>query len=520
MTDTNTTALGFVKEATAGTKVTTGLQRIEPNDIGSFAPTIATVARDPISDKLQRQKGTTTDLDAALSFPTDLTMSSFLNWIEPVVFAEFVNGDVRGLGVASCATSNDQYTLSANLVAAQNAKLQDDALVWFNGFVNDANNGLKSLDSDTTTDKIVGVSENLVDETAPAGTKMYFAGHRISGGSGTRTWQYTTSSRTAELNFTGLGTTLQDADGLRVGMVVHFGSVAEAGGSLQNGIRTSANSAMAGDTGYARLISRSANVLTFDRVSKDLQKTTAVDISGVNVDMVFGDFLKNVARTATGYLDRTHTVLLGSPTLFGTGSADSGLEYAVGARVGTLTINLPVTSKATMDVSMIANDVEAPTQGTIPTLTDPDFTTAFNTTSDIARIRMNADADGIDTDFTALTITINPQLTAEKVLGTLGARSIARGNLLVDVAAEVFFSSDLIPKSIRNNTTMAFDTKIANNDGVIAIDVPAMTIGDGSRTYPRNQRVRINAAGQSVADDDFDASILVSIMPVPLPAGQ
>ena len=56
-----------------------------------------------------------------------------------------------------------------------------------------------------------------------------------------------------------------------------------------------------------------------------------------------------------------------------------------------------------------------------------------------------------------------------------------------------------------------------NDDGVIAVDIPAMTMGGGGREFPENQSVLVSITAQAEEHETLGTSIGVSLMPVPIP---
>ena len=531
--DTNSVVLSYARETVHGTAVTdpASHRRLEPNDISDFAAQITTTPRTPISDKLQRQKGTPTDLDAPVAFPADITMGTIIEFLEAATFAKWQLATVRDLPIASVTadTNNDnsvdagefQFTLDTALVAAQNGYLLNDALVWVRGMGNDQNNGLHQLRAVTGVTAMVLVEagdlanngDRTVAETAaPAGAVMSFAGYAIPAAAG-RVWDWDATTSKGTLTLDAAVITALKA-GLKKGMKVHFGSVQQTDEEIQNGLWTAAD---AHTPGFARYTGDSTmTTLVFDQVVSALQTDIAIDATN-RIDVVYGDFLQNVPVSDDAYSDVAYTIAQGSPNLFGPAAAESGLEYATGAKLGPLTLNFPVTDKATFTAAFTGRDIEPPAEGSIGALADPVLNNILNTTSDFARLRMEADGEGIETDFTSLTVTIDPQISPEKVLGQFGARYMNRGNLLVNIEAEVIFASDLIPRVIRDNTTAIFDLVVANGDGVLAIGVPGMTVGGGGRTYAANESVKISATGESFEDEDFGVSVLASFLPVPIP---
>ncbi len=140
--------------------------------------------------------------------------------------------------------------------------------------------------------------------------------------------------------------------------------------------------------------------------------------------------------------------------------------------------------------------------------------TALNTSSDIARIRMTDTSEvNITTFFKSLTLTINNNVTPEKALGTLGAVFVNTGNFDIDIEAQLIFTDRDIITAIRNNQTLMMEFSLRNDDGTLFFDIPAMTIGGGDKEYPENESVLINAPAVAVEDTLLGTSIGVSHFP-------
>ena len=118
------------------------------------------------------------------------------------------------------------------------------------------------------------------------------------------------------------------------------------------------------------------------------------------------------------------------------------------------------------------------------------------------------------TDFKSLTLTLNNNVTPEKVLGTLGARYVNTGIFEVNVEAQLVFTNPLVVNRIRDNTVVSLTTILKNDDaGSIVFDIPSLTLGGGDREFPTNESVLINTTGEAVGDDTLNTSIGVSIFP-------
>lgn len=517
---TNNVNMAYAVESSLGVAGSTWYN-LEPNEIGAFGATISKVARNPISRNRQRRKGTVTDLDSAVEFDADLTRSAFRDFIEAFVFANGVNVDVTDLSaVAAVDTDADRYEISA-LSSAQADKFEIDTLIWATGFSNSGNNGLKSVSADisaaATDYSEITVNESLTDESSPpTGARISFAGHRMAAGDAP-SWTWNGSSKLATLSLSGVGTELQ-ALGLTVGQFVHIGSIAT---STDTTITNAFQNATADDMyGWARVSSfTDSDNVVFDKVDTALQFTDAT--IATDVDILFGEFFRNVATDNSDYLERSFTFEAEYPNL-GSGSTDE-YEYAKGNYCNEFSLELPLTDKASLSFGFIGTDTDTPvSSGSRKTgadsATDPTSTTALNTSADIARLRVtDVDESGLTTDFKSLTITLNNNVSPEKVLGTLGAAYMNTGNFEVDIETQLVFTNSDVITRIKSNTTVTMDFILKNDDGVVAFDIPSMTMGGGEKEYPENESVLINITAEAFKDDTLGTSIGVSTIPVPIP---
>ncbi len=512
---TNNVSLAYTIETALGVAGTVWFL-LEPNTINTFGADITTVARQPISRNRQRRKGTITDLDSAVEFEEDLTLSSFRDFIEGFTFVTGINSDVTNLASTAAETTGDTYTVAA-LSAAQANKMEVDTLIWAAGFTNAANNGLKAVDADIATSATaISVAENLVDEAAPpAAARVSIAGHRIAAGD-VVTWNFGTT--TATLNQTGIVAAVQ-ALGLTLGQVVHIGSILLPGDTTV--VNAFENSAANDIFGFCRLIQFSgADDLIFDKLDVALKFDDLTD-PATAVDILFGEFIRNVATTSSEFLERSFQFEMESPNLDVGGASE--FEYAKGNFCNTAGFNLPLTDKAIVTFGFIGTDTDSPvTAGSRKTgasaATDPNDVAAFNTSSDIARLRITeVDEDGLTTDFKSLNLAFNNNVSPEKVLGTLGAKFLNTGNFEIDIEAQLVFTEGLVVNKIRDNETLTMDFILKNVDGTIAVDIPSMTLAGGGRDFPVNESVLINTTAQAFQDATLGYSIGVSIMPVPIP---
>lgn len=502
---TNNTSLEYSIEATPGVLAGTPTWKLtEPNTINTFGAEIATVARNPISKTRQRRKGTTSDLDSAVEFEHDLTGEAMVDFIEGFLFATAENPTVirrlqAGANFNNLAADDDPGTPgteSGFTHDALSAAIPAGFLVFSRGFTNSANNGLFEVTGDSTTTVTEVTVSSFVDETPTeaSGASLEVAGVRAGAGD----LDFNVSGITATITSTTLDfTTL----GLTVGQFIHVGGLV-AGNQFDG----------ANNFGYARVTAIAANTLSLDKLFSGATTDTA---NSEQIDLLYGRFIRNVDVDASNFVERTFQFEFAAPNLL-SGPA-TGFEYAIGNYCNSMALNLPLTDKATVTfgfVGLSTDDITSTRKTNAATPVLPNQTTAFNTSSDIARLRIQkTDETGITTCFKSLTLTFNNNVSPEKCLGTLGATFVNFGNFDVDIEAQVLFTSEEVTNAIKNNTTVQMDFVLTNDNGAIAFDVPSMTMGDGSREYPVNESVLINVSGTAFADPTLDTSIGVSLFP-------
>ena len=504
---TNNTTLAYALESTVGVLPGSPTWFLtEPDTIGNFGAEVSSVSREPISQSRQRQKGTLVDVNSGVEFEHDLTHTIFAGFIESFSFAEAVNANLsfRALPVASGG-----YTIPA-ATASQAAKLQfvstgPKSLVYGQGYVNAANNGLKVLTADTAAAGVLIAFAGAVVETpsAFANAQVDLAGIRAKIGDLAIVVTGTTATLTAgnngvagadRIDFTTLG--------LTAGQFIHVGGL------------TITEQFSAG-VGYARILTISALTLTLDKVTGTLVTDPG---TGDTVDLLFGRFVRNVATAANvddnRYVERSYQFEATFQDLGGVGVPK--YEYAKGNFANELSFNLPLSEKATLSFNFIGTTSSVPsvtraTNGSTPV--SPLLTSPFSTATHIYNIGTDVMTSS-NTCFQSLTITLNNQVSPEKCLGVLGASFLNTGVFLVNVEGQALFTDSAVLDAIRNNTTVTFNVIMKNENGSIALDFPAMTLGDGGREFPKNESVKVNLMYEAFSHPTFGTSIGVSFFPV------
>jgi len=525
----NATLKYAVESSTIGTLPATNLWRsLEPNSIGAYGAAITTVSRRPISQDRGRKKGAVTNLESGVEFEADLTQDSFVDFAEGFVFAEMANTefDLKSSNVPppAVATTDDFTVDSMSALLASKMIYNVGAaktLVYALGYTNAANNGIHELNvQPVTTDTTVQVASTLVAETPSTNASLQICGVRVSDGDltlGAPSGGVATLTSAADVaDFAALG--------IIAGMFILIGSPDGSGGA-QNAL----SDAVADDTyGYARVRTVASNVLTLDKLATTLD-STANNTGDGEADILFGRFLRNVAVTAdaddTRYAERSYHFEATYPDLGGAGTDE--YEYAVGNFANELSLNLPLTEKATATWGFIGTNTEDITATRKTTSApsgpgasvDPLRTTALNTTSSFAALTTDVISSVSDVCFKSLTLTINNNVSPENCLGTLGASFVNAGLFEVNMEGQMLFTDKAIVNAVKNNTTVTFLAILSNDNGAFAFDIPALTFGGGDREYPVDQSVLVNITGEAFNDPTGvipNVSLGMSFFPVGL----
>lgn len=495
---TNGMSLSVAREATLGVlPVTPQWFELEPNSIGSFGATIAKTARSPISKARARRKGSPTDLDSAVEVESDLTLSVLRLFAENFLFAVARGGD----SYITTASTGAAYTVPA-VSAGQAARLiygvGAKTLLFADGFDTDANNGLKVLGAVVAGGAVAIPAAGLVAEVPPVDRLVEVSIAGIRGAAGDLEIDANGDLISTVLDFTTLG--------LVKGQQIHVG-----------GVDALHQFSEPDNLGFARVEAIAAHKLT---LGKRDQPFVEDDGAAVLIDILFGQFVRNVDVDHADFFQPSLQFELRSPNLMAGGAA--GHEYAIGNWADAMSISIPLSGKATITLGFVGQNTTDPVEARATNAANAKVgqaTAAFGTASDIARLRMqDVDEEGLTTDFKSATFTLTNNVAGEKVLGQLGPKYLNAGDIEVDVENQMLFTNAEVIHGIRCNLTYGFDWVLRNGDGGAAFDLPTGTLSGGGREYPANQSVLLNdtfAAHQEDAGPGFTCGI--SFFPV-LPA--
>ena len=480
--NTNSISLAIAEESSIGVLTSPVVaEYLEPNEISDYGADITTVARNPISKDRQNRKGTISDVESTVDVEMDTTASHLLAVLPGVMFSQWYD-QPHWLRTAVSAGSNG-FTVTGG----DSSNVHAGDLIYVRGFTNGANNGLFVVSS--VSSGVITVAETTVEESGTTATSLYVVGHQFaagdcavdSGGNLTLT----------SGSFSSLG--LQRGQGIYIG-----------------GLGSSSSFATAANSGLARVQKIEAKKLTLDK----RQQAFATDAgTGKTIQIFYGWFMKNVPLDDAKFKEHYYQFEIAYPGLM---SADAtGYEYAIGNLMNTLELSLPLTDKSTMKVQTIGKDVEAITSSRKGwTFNTPLFNEAYNTTADFMRLRIqNVDETGLSTLFKEATLNVNNNASGERVLGKLGAEFMTYGNIDVSMEMTAVFTAPAVVAKIRNNCTVTMDFCICNNDAGFYFDIPSMTLGDGSRDYAVNEKVKINLSSNAFGDETLGYTLSETFFP-------
>jgi hypothetical protein len=493
---TNSISLAYTREASLG--VLPGgspvWKQAEPNNINRFGAQISRVARTPIQKARQRRKGVVTDLNSGVEFEADATYEQLRDVLDAFFYAKYVGpptyipSAVTSSGYTVPAVTNTKFTYGASAAKT---------LVYARGFVIAANNGLKvitgAVANAATTIAVTGLTAETVAATKSA--MVSIAGVR---------------GATADLQIDAQGNLISTALdfttlGLYVGQFIWVG-----GAAVGNQFANAAN------TGFARIRVIAANKLTLEKKGQAFVTDAG---TGKDIDILFGEFCRNVDVGDADYQETSTQFQLTSPNL-GTGGA-TNYEQALGNYADAITLNINLTDKATASFGFVGTDTQSPSatpatnSGNAQSQT---ATAALSSATDLARLRIqDVDESGLTTDFKSMTLTLTNNVSPEKVLGKLGAAYMNVGNFEVDIQSTLLFSNGAVVARIRGNTTVGLDFCIKNGDGGVYFDIPSGELDGGDRAFPVNQSVTLNSTLQARKDDALGYSLSASFFPY-LPA--
>jgi hypothetical protein len=483
----------IARESTFGTAPATLWQQLQPNagGIQGWQPEYVDVNRDPLSKLATMDKGEHVGLNANVTLVHDLNKDLLDNFAEG--FTRSVAKVPGNQGVAiyrPTAVTGTSYTVPS--LGALTAGL----LIFARGFAVAGNNGLRVVGA-SSTGTAINASGLVAETVSPAGSAtVEVCG--VQGASADITLNASGNLTSTTLNFTTLGLT---AGVSRVKL---------------GGPTAITQFATAAYNGWATVDTIAANLITlkwrtWTPGSADLG-------TGKTIQIAFGRVYRNVSIDNADYLEPSwHGELEDS----GVGAANAAVfTYARGLTLNSVSISIPVESKIEATLGFMGADVAAPVLAGArvsgpSTAWVPLATEMFDTTNDIksCRIVVAADDTSLVAEVNSLTLTIDHGVTPRKQLGTFGTAAMIFGKNVPTASCEIYYERSTVPDAIRANTTCRLETILRNESGAVIIDLPAIRLAGGAKTYAANSPVMMSLELPTHRDPLTNIVQIINVLP-------
>ena len=473
--DSNITGLRYAEEASLKTLPGSPIfYQLEPNSYSDFGGQISTIARNPINPSRQRKKGVTTDLDASGGFNQDLTINNTTRLMQGFFFADAREKKTTApLNTTATVITGVTGASKTYAAAADMTGFPTGTLINATGFGVTANNGIKTLASNSTATNVV-VAEVISDETTPPATaKLDTVGFQFP----TADVQIVMNGSLVRLQATATNMTTL---GVIAGEWIFLGGDA-------------ATTNFAVNRGFARVSVVTATYWEFDKIS--WSGAIAEVGTGKTIRVFTGMLLKNednpaLIKRRTYHVERT------------LGNDNDGVmsEYLVGAVPNEFTLNVAQADKVNIDLSFVAVDNEQRTglQG-VKTGARPNLipASAFNTSSDFSRIKLslvsatNPAPTPLFAFATEMTLTVNNNVTPNKAIAVLGAFDTSAGTFEVGGSMTAYFSDVTAVQAVRGNSDVTIDMIMVKKNLGMIFDMPLISLGDGRLSVEQDQAITI-----------------------------
>jgi|GEM_PF-3854247 len=469
---TNVTALNIGIESSLNTAPAV-LRGVEPNSYADSGPRFDQIARDVISSRRDRVKGTQVDVKIPFGFQFDWTQTTMLPFLQGVMWnptvdkagtAPITGTQVTITSVSSTTTYNAASGLTTLGVAGH--------LVLAESFTNSATNGLKLVASGSST---TVVTTGLTNETPPAGAKLTLVGHQFGSAdvAATLAGSFATLTSAASAFVTGL-------PGVAAGEWIIVG------GDDANTFFATCPLFM----GRVRTIAAGTIVLD-DVITLGGASFSADAGTGKTIQIFTGGKLTNGSTRQ----------LIHSEVQLGQGATATQAMYLTGGVANTLTIGVPSKSKIIGDIAYNCHGYyfksgESGDEIVSATRTSDAAEDPFNTATDIKALKLSvADDDSIHDALFAYavegSIEINNNVFVENALGVFGPHNIDCGTFFCDLKLNAFFEGTDAMESLAENQNIQCTKVIAQSStqkGFI-FDVPRGTLG-GNVELSKDQSIK------------------------------
>jgi hypothetical protein len=217
--------------------------------------------------------------------------------------------------------------------------------------------------------------------------------------------------------------------------------------------------------------------------------------AGKTVEVYWTKWYRNLPANHDDFKKPSFAFEIAYPDLGDDGETE--YEYALGNMLDEFTWNLPLTGKATANLSFVGCRTRKPTSTRITgpsTALDPNTDSGVSTSTDIQRLRVSgADEAGITTDFISLKIVDKNGITPQKQLGKLGARLLNQGKHTCMVDADLIFTDADVIRAVRDNRDGCLDVLMRNEDFGCLLDVQRLTLDTNDRKFEKDKIMSISS---------------------------
>lgn len=427
----------------------------EPNEVSSFDASLTKEARDPISQNRGGGKSVVTALEAAPGFSHDLTVDFIDYYMDDFLFTTWAGIAARKFTLS--AVTGTGYTVASGAVVPVGS------IVYAAGFATAGNNGRKVV-SGTPTATSVTAAGLTAEASPPAAAQLHVVGIEYA-----------------------VGDVAIDADGNITTAAADFTT---QGYVLNQWIDVRGFTTQTGST-LARVVGIAAGKLTL------ANSTLATEVgTGKTISIYHAQLARTVSATDPLFRQPQMTMELRH------NSVTPEYEYARRAQANQIVLNLPVTAKATADVTFSAADVEAPSTTRKPGV----WSNTLNNDSMAAaagarRVSVEkADETGLSSYIKDVTITINNNGGSEAVWGDLTATFANYGNQAVTSATEAVFIDGSVLRAARNNDTVQLTLGLSNAQGVVIFHQPDSTWDDPAKVLNVNETTKVSGTITAFTD--------------------
>lgn len=457
--------LGVLPDAVVGSGDQAGAvwQELDPNSYADFSATYTSTARNPINASRQNQKGVITDVDVTAGINQDLTLANTTDLMQSFFFAlQRSRPNTHALNKVAVPTTAVTVADGYAIAGAAALGFAAGQIVLAHGYASPANNGVKTITEATSS--LVKVGGILTAEASPpASASLQTVGFAFTAGDA--------SIITPVGDLPRLTLAAGDLAPLNLlpGEWIYLGA-------------DQASNRFTNNQGFCRVNRVEGRSILFDKVD---WAPVAEAGTGKTITIFFGDIIKNekdptkIVRTSL-QLRRT----------LGRDANGVQSEYMVGCVANELTVNLAQADKVNLDMSFVGirQEFKNGSEGLKPgaTLPLPAGAEAFNTTSDLARIKLalvsevNGNVAPLFSFATEGTITISNGVTANKALGVLGGFDASTGNFEVGGSVTSYFTTVDAVEAVRDNASATLDVVMVKANQGIVWDIPLLTLGGGN----------------------------------------